>query len=158
MPMINLDIPGFGPVMLRHLVCDYSGTLSIDGKLIEGVAGRLNRLAENLDIHILTADTHGGAAAELRDISCTIKFLDPECQDLQKEQYILKHFADTVIAIGNGNNDRKMLKTARIGIAVCLAEGLATDALRFADIIVNSVTDALDLLIFPKRLLATLRF
>jgi len=156
--MINLDIPGFGPVLLRHLVCDFSGTLSVDGKLVEGVAERLNRLAESLDIHILTADTHGRAAAALRDIKCTIKFLDSEYQDLQKEQYILKHFADTVIAIGNGNNDRKMLKTARIGVAVCLAEGLSTDALRFADIMVTSAADALDLLIFPKRLLATLRF
>jgi len=51
-----------------------------------------------------------------------------------------------------------MLKTARIGVAVCLNEGCAVDAIQSADILVTSATDALDLLLNPKRLKATLRF
>ncbi len=35
--MFELDIPGFGSVRLEHLVSDFTGTLSVDGKLFPGV-------------------------------------------------------------------------------------------------------------------------
>jgi len=66
--------------------------------------------------------------------------------------------AENVIAYGNGNNDRLMLRTAKIGIAVCLVEGYASDALKFADVMVTSIIDGLDLLLEPKRKKATLRY
>mgnify|MGYP001563781915 CR=1 FL=1 len=31
--MFEIDIPGFGLVKLEHLVSDFTGTLSVDGKL-----------------------------------------------------------------------------------------------------------------------------
>ncbi len=51
-----------------------------------------------------------------------------------------------------------MLALARVGIAVCLEEGCSIDAIRSADILVKSPLDALDLLLNPNRLKATLRF
>jgi soluble P-type ATPase len=155
--MKNIEIPGFGTISPRYLVCDYSGTLSVDGKLCEGVRERLNKIAEILEIHILTADTHGLAASQLDGIKCDLHLLNQDNQDSQKESYVLKLGPELVIAIGNGVNDRKMLKGARIGIAVCLAEGLASDSLMAADLIVTSATDALDLVLNPNRLIATLR-
>ena len=44
---------------LRHLVSDYTGTLSYRGKLVAGVEERLRRLDALVDIHVLTADTRG---------------------------------------------------------------------------------------------------
>ena len=35
--MIEIKIPGFGTVKLKHLVSDFTGTLSFNGKLISGV-------------------------------------------------------------------------------------------------------------------------
>ena len=55
--MIRIDIPGFGTVEIEHLVSDFTGTLSEDGTLCEGVKERLNRLADDIQIHVLTADT-----------------------------------------------------------------------------------------------------
>ena len=52
----------------------------------------------------------------------------------------------------------KMLKAARIGIAVCFQEGCATDAAAAADILTTSAAAALELLLNEKRLLSTLRF
>lgn len=156
--MFELDIPGFGPVRLEHLVSDFTGTLSIDGRLIPGVRGRLNELSKLLRIHILTADTFGRAGEELEDINCDIHILKGEDHDIQKEEYVKKLGPDKVIAFGNGNNDRRMLKIARIGVAVILEEGAAGDAVRSADIVVKSIVDGLDLLLEPKRLKATLRF
>ncbi len=154
----ELDIPGFGIVMLEHLVSDFTGTLSVDGKLLPGVREQLNRIAEFLKIHVLTADTFGMAKVELEGVDCGIHILEGEHHDVQKEGYVKRLGPDRVIALGNGNNDRKMLGAAIIGIAVCLKEGCAGDAIKSSDVIVTSITDALDLLLNPKRLKATLRF
>ena len=62
------------------------------------------------------------------------------------------------MALGNGQNDRLMLKAAKIGIAVTEGEGCAVDAIMAANIQVTRAVDALDLLLHPKRLKATLRF
>lgn len=65
--------------------------------------------------------------------------------------------SDTVVAIGNGRNDRLMLEQAAIGIAVLGQEGTAVEALMAADVIVADIFTALDLLQIPLRLVATLR-
>ena len=156
--MFELDIPGFGLVRLEHLVSDFTGTLSVDGKLLPGVKGHLNRIAEMLRVHILTADTFGMAKAELDGINCEVHILEGKGHDVQKKDYVKRLGADKVIAFGNGNNDRKMLKVSKIGIAVCMKEGCAIDAIKSADIVVTSTVDALDLLLKPKRCKATLRF
>jgi soluble P-type ATPase len=156
--MHETDIPGFGAVRLMHLVSDFTGTLSVDGKLLPGVKDRLNKTGEFLTIHILTADTFGRAKAELEGVNCRLQILEGEDHDVQKESYIKKLGPEGVVALGNGNNDRKMLKTAKIGIALCLEEGCAVDAVTAADILVCSAVDALELLLNPKRMKATLRF
>jgi soluble P-type ATPase len=156
--MFALDIPGFGPVQLEHLVSDFTGTLSEDGRLLPGVRERLQRIAGFLQIHILTADTFGMARAELADIPCDIIIITEENLDVRKEDYIRKLGVEKVIAFGNGNNDRRMLKAARVGMAVSQGEGCAVDALLAADIHVTAADTGLDLLLHPKRLKATLRF
>jgi len=156
--VLEIDIPGFGPVRLGHMVSDFTGTLSVNGRLLPTLEERLNKLAEILKIHILTADTFGKALFELKDIKCEIHILTGENHDVQKEEYVSKLGAENVIAFGNGNNDRRMIKLARIGIAVSEEEGCAIDAIMAANIHVRSAVDGLDLLLSPKRLKATLRF
>ena len=156
--MIEINIPGFGSVRLNHLVSDFTGTLSFNGKLISGVKERLNKLSESLRIHVLTSDTFRTAKSELEDVSCQVHILKGEFHDLQKEEYVEKLGPTSVVAFGNGNNDRKMLRVARIGIAVTGKEGGAVDILMAGDINISSVTDGLDLLLHTKRLKATLRY
>jgi len=156
--MIDLDIPGFGPVHLEHFVSDFTGTLSVDGRLLPGIKERLDRIAAYLKVHILTADTFGMARKELQDIDCEIHILAGKDHDVQKEDYVRTLGADQVAAFGNGSNDRRMLKAARIGIAVSEGEGCAVDALVSADVHVRCSSDGFDLLLNPKRLKATLRF
>jgi soluble P-type ATPase len=156
--MFELDIPGFGFVRLLHLVSDFTGTLSVDGKLLPGVKEQLNKVAEILKVHVLTADTFGRAGAELEGAKCEMHILDGKELDVQKEVFVRKLGEEGVIALGNGNNDRRMLQAAKIGIAVCLDEGCSKDALISADILIKSPIDAFDLLLYPKRLKATLRF
>jgi len=156
--MLEVDIPGFGLVRLEHLVSDFTGTLSVDGRLLPGVRGQLDEIAKFLKVHILTADTFAKAKEELKGVNCEIFILKGKDHDIQKEEYVKKLGADSVVAFGNGNNDRKMLKAARIGIAVSQGEGCAVDAITSADIHVTSANIGLDLLLHPKRIKATQRY
>ena len=156
--MFEIDVPGFGLVRLEHLVTDFTGTLSVDGMLVPGIREQLGKIAEFLKVHVVTADTFGKARGELEGVNCEFHLLHGEDHDVQKKDYVTKLGTEKVVALGNGNNDRKMLKVVRIGIVVCLKEGCSKDALTSADILVTSANDALDLLLNPKRLKATLRF
>jgi len=156
--MLEIDIPGFGEVKLRHIVSDFTGTLSFNGKLIPGVKERLLSIAEFLNIHVLTSDTFGTALSELKGIPCEAHILEGEYHDLQKEEYVERLGTGFVVAFGNGNNDRKMLRAARIGIAVTEGEGCAVDILMAGSVHVTSINSGLDLLLHPKRLKATLRY
>ena len=75
----------------------------------------------------------------------------------EKADYLNQFKNQEMIAIGNGANDHLMLKRANLGIAVVGFEGACMAALLSADLVVNSIEDALGLLIEPQRLKATLR-
>lgn len=155
--MIEVDIPGKEKIILDYLVSDFTGTLSVDGNLIPGVREKLNQLAEKLKIYILTADTFGKAKTALEGVKAEVIILSPGKEDEQKEEFVKKLGPDKVVAFGNGRNDRKLVKVAKIGIAVLLDEGCAVETLLNADIVVKSPIDAIELLLNPKRLIADLR-
>ncbi len=155
--MFDLTIPGFGRLELTDAVCDYNGTLAADGLLIQGVHERIQRLSGELRIHVVTADTFGSAARELQRLPCALVILDAGNQAQAKRDFVQGVGAAHVVAIGNGRNDRMMLETAALGIVVCGMEGAAAEAAEAADVVVRHIADALDLLLHPKRLLATLR-
>lgn len=155
--MIEIEIPGDKTIHATHLVLDFNGTLAVDGRLIEGVADRLVRLSEDLEVHVLTADTFGTVRKELSGQPVTLKVIDPAGQDRQKADYVRMLGADRVIAIGNGRNDELMLRESALGIGVIQAEGAYAPILNISQVVCTSVTDALDLLLKPGRLAATLR-
>ena len=156
--MIEIDIPGRGTYRLAHLVLDVSGTIACDGELLPGVYDRLATLRSSLEVHLLTADTHGkqdAIDAELGLLGVRLKADTPEAE--QKADYVSRLGPAVVVAVGNGANDALMLKESAIGIAVLGEEGLSVAAFQNADLVVAAILDALDLLLYPKRLVATLR-
>ena len=155
--MIHIEIPGYDTLDLAFLVMDYNGTLAIDGHLIPGVAQRLKQLARQMEIHIITADTFGLAAQNLQGLPVQLTVISASDQGKQKAQYVRKLGDDHSVAIGNGRNDRFMLMEAKLGIATIQKEGAATDTTQAANIVVHHINDALDLLLNPLRLKATLR-
>lgn len=155
--MIEVEIPGYKTLQFEHLVLDYNGTLAVDGELLEGVKEALIGLSEQLQVHILTADTFGKARSRIEGIPCELSILPLEDQETGKLDYVRGLGEQHTVCIGNGRNDRLMLKEAALGIAVVLEEGVATDTLAAADIVCTSILSALDLLTNPLRLTATLR-
>lgn len=155
--MIEISIPGYGGLYLKHLVLDYNGTMACDGSLVDGVRVAFQELQDLLRIHVLTADTFGKAGAELSQVPCKLSILPVGNQDTGKQKYVRDLGADATVCIGNGRNDRLMLKEATLGIAVIQEETAAVETVFAADIVCRDINHALGLLTNHKRLVATLR-
>jgi len=155
--MIRIDIPGFGVLTIEHLVMDYNGTLAVDGIMIPGVAKAIERLSNDLHIHIITADTFGKVSKEVEGLPVTLKILPSSGQAEAKSAYVRSLGSAHSVCIGNGRNDRLMLKEAALGIATIQNEAAARITIQHADVIVNHILDALNILIHPLRLVASLR-
>jgi soluble P-type ATPase len=155
--MLEITIPGCGNLRLRHLVLDYNGTLARDGSLLDGVRERVDALVAHLQVHVLTADTFGGARSELGGVACQFAIIPPGDQTVAKLRYVEQLEPESAVCIGNGRNDHLMLKEAALGIAVLQEEGVAAETLLAADVVAPDILAALDLLIHPLRLKATLR-
>jgi P-type E1-E2 ATPase len=151
---ITIKFPDRTDLTITHLVLDFSGTLASDGVLLPGVAERLTAIAEHVKIIVLTADTYGTAVKSLKGMPCSIHVVQT---GRQKAKFIKEVGAENVIAIGNGQNDVKMICGAAIGIAVIGDEGASGDLIRTARVVVQNICNALDLVLNPIRLLATLR-
>lgn len=155
--MIEITIPGRGTLRIEHLVTDVNGTLAVDGQLIEGVARQISALRDRLQIHMLTANTHGKQADIDRQLNLKAHIIQKGYEAEQKAEFVENLGAETVIAFGQGANDATMLRAAGIGIAVMSIEGLAIETLNAADLLMPDTPSALALLEKPVRLIASLR-
>lgn len=154
--MLRTEIPGREPIILHHLVLDYNGTIARDGILIEEVKDCLKALRDVLQIHILTADTHGNVRTQCKDLPVQIHTFPTGGAAAHKERFV-RDLGAGVVCLGNGFNDVQMFEAATLAIAVLDREGLCTDLLAAAHILVTSPIDGLQLLLQPDRLRATLR-
>ena len=152
---VDVTVPGGPRLHLTHLLLDVNGTLTLRGALLPGVAERLHRLRGRLGVRLLTADTFGTLAAVRSDLAGIPA--DRIGGGADKAAAVARLGPDGCAAIGKGANDAAMLTAAALGIAVLGPEGASPATLLAADVVCRSVTDALDLLIDPRLLGATLR-
>jgi P-type E1-E2 ATPase len=155
--MIRVSIPGWQSLELSYLMLDLNGTIALDGQVLPGVAERLAALSTVLTVHLVTADTQGQAAQSAERLGLHLFRVVAGEEADQKLGLVAQFGPAQTVAIGNGANDARMLSAAGLGIAVLGPEGLATIALQAADVVVGRIEDALDLLLWPQRLVATLR-
>ena len=155
--MIEIQTPGRGTYCLKHLVLDVNGTIVLEGNLVEGVAQRLAELRRSIEVHVITADTRGRQGAIDAQLGIEAARITPENEVVQKASFVRELGREGVCAVGNGANDAGMLHEAELAIAVLGEEGLAVETLNAADVVVPHVNSALDLLLTPLRLVATLR-
>ena len=156
--MLSFNIPGYNEnLAIHHLVLDFNGTIAIDGKLISGVKDLLIELSHHLTLHVITADTFGTVEKEVNKIPINVVLISRDDQGSQKEKYVQSLNEKTVISIGNGINDSKMLQASAIGIIVMQTEGCSPKSLIAADVVCPDILSALSLLSNPLRLVATLR-
>jgi soluble P-type ATPase len=155
--LIKIDIPGWGNMDIENIVLDLNGTIATDGKIPPEVKEKINSLSEKAKIYILTADTQGTASVEISDMEVELVKVSEKDSAEVKLRVLESLDPTSTVAIGNGNNDHLILKEAALGIAVLGNEGISVSAMKNADIVVKNISDALDLFLKPKRLIATLR-
>ncbi len=154
---MKLEIPGREKIEIKDVVFDYNGTIAIDGLLIEGVGEYINELANVVNFHVITADTYGSVEKALANINCKVVKISKENQDFSKLDYLLNLGKETTLCVGNGKNDRLMLKESVIGIALIQDEGVCVESLLAANIACKSIMDVFAYFKEPNRIIATLR-
>ncbi|HLA43549.1 MAG TPA: HAD hydrolase family protein, partial [Aggregatilineales bacterium] len=135
--MMKVEIPGRGNYELKHLVMDVNGTIAVDGNLKLGVIPRLFNLRDTLQLHLLTADTHGHQAQINSALGLQARIITKGA--IEKGDFVRELGAESVVALGNGANDVEMFKAASISIAVMGGEGLSPALLAHADVLVDDV-------------------
>ena len=154
--MLKINIPGRGELVLSHLVLDYNGTIAEDGLIIPGIKARLEALSRDLEISVITADTHGTAARRCEGLPLKVlTFPTTEVGAIKADH--VRSLTGGVITIGNGFNDVAMSDEADLSVCVLGPEGCCGKLAAHCDILSRSIEDALDLLLKPDRLRATLR-
>lgn len=134
-PEITVVIPGRQrSIRIKHVVVDFNGTLAVDGRLIRGVATRLKKLALKTNVIVMTADTFGSVHETLSGLPVKIRIVR---RGSDKRRFVESLSPRNVACIGNGVNDLPMFRAATI--------------------ITQDINAALDLLLNPQRLIATLR-
>ncbi len=157
MKEVNITIPHYQTLLLRHVVLDYNGTLAEDGILKEEAKTLLEALCERFSVHVITSDTFGSVKSQMEGFDLSVKVLQTDDHTMEKAAYVEGLTASSCVTVGNGNNDARMLKDAALGIALIGDEGCSTETLMNSDIVCKSIEDALRLLLNDKRLVATLR-
>ncbi|MGI9860277.1 ATPase P [Moorella naiadis] len=155
--MLTYQMPGQKIITIKQVVLDFNGTLACDGELLPGVAARLQYLAADTRLYVLTADTFGTAARACRDLPVQLSRVDPLNGGEDKERLVIALGAEHTAAVGNGHNDTQMLARAALGLLVLGPEGAAGRAVMAADVVFTGILPALDFLLKPKRVVATLR-
>jgi soluble P-type ATPase len=152
---MKFDIPGQAMLEIQTVILDLNGTLTIDGKLIEGIEERIKILQANgLEFRLFTGDTLGTGTSIAEKLGLKLhvtkdgKAKFEEGQSLKSGQFAV---------IGNGRIDLDLFRSAALRVTTLQEEGIYAPLLSETDVLVKSIRDALDLFIHPKRLIATLR-
>jgi soluble P-type ATPase len=152
--MLRREIPGGESFELDHLLLDVNGTLANRARLIDGVDDRIARIREQLEVHLLSADTLGNLDETAARLGVDARRVT---NGSEKREYAEWLGRGRCAAIGNGLNDVPMLEAVRFGIAVIGPEGAGGRTLVAADAVCGSILDAFDLLLEADTTFSTLR-
>ena len=152
--MLCISVPDEKDLELKNAVFDFNGTLASGGKLSNTVKLMLPRIKEKLTVYILSSDTFGTISEQCSGLGVEIKVVNGGAA---KGDFVKQLGAENTVCIGNGNNDIDMFCQCALSILVMGDEGCSKRALILADIVVKNIKDALNLLIDPSGIIATLR-
>jgi soluble P-type ATPase len=149
------NVPGQGELKLETIILDLNGTISVRGKLVEGVGERLAKLKElGYAVVLFTGNTRGDADGMAQSLGIEWR-LTKSSED--KRDKALQLSPETCVSIGNGLIDLELMKVVKLCIVTLQAEGVHVQTMLNSDVIVPTICDALDMLIDPNILVATLR-
>jgi soluble P-type ATPase len=152
-----IEIPHFKNLEIENILFDYNGTLATDGYLKTETEALLKQVCEKYNVYVITADTFGTVKDALDTFDLEVLVLSSSDHTAEKALFLSKLGAERTVALGNGNNDAAMLKEAVLSFAVMGEEGCAKETLLASDVVCRDIVSAMELLLHPKRMIATLR-
>lgn len=155
--MLNITIPGREDLIIKNVVFDFNGTLATDGKIYPSLAPLMAQIKQIAEIFVLSSDTYGSVQNECGALGIHVRVLTSKNGGEEKRTFVRELGADSTICIGNGMNDCGMFEVCALSIIIIGEEGCCVKSLEKADIAVKNSEDALNLLLNPKRITATLR-
>lgn len=156
--MISTNIPGHKIIEVKNVVFDFNGTIAEDGILIPGVEKLIKELVQNdIKVYVLTADTNGSVKKQCVELPVEIEIFDRENASMCKKEIVERIGGENTVSIGNGKNDIEMFKSSILSIAIIGKEGCYSKTFIESDIVVKSIIDAIELILKPNRLRATMR-
>ena len=154
---MKLTIPEYKTLEINTIFLDYNGTIAVDGIIPASMRQRLELLGESFQLYVLTADTHGNAEKQCEGLPLIVQTFPTGNAKEYKRELLKSMGGKRCAAIGNGRNDEGMLKEAGLSIVVMDKEGAYGKLLKEAELCVRSMLDALDLFLYPNRIVAGLR-
>lgn len=152
---MKYQVPEVGEIEINTIVFDLNGTLQVNKKIPEGVKERLARLSDlGFELVFFSGDVRGNAADIAADLG--IKFVKT-VSGKEKEAAFLKYDPETTAAIGNARIDIGKFKHAKLSIATLQAEGIHVGILKYVDVIVPHINDALDFFLDEGTFKGTMR-
>lgn len=140
---------------LETIVLDLNGTLSVHGKIVEGVRRRISHLKNlGFKIFLLTGDQRGNGKSISDDLGIGLIIAGTE---KEKETAMKQFNKNTTVSVGNARIDLGMFRHSALRIVTIQGEGIHPKILQHSDILVTSINDALDLLLHNDSLAATLK-
>lgn len=156
--MIKTQIPGWGELAIENLILDFNGTIAKDGRVLDGVKELLEKIHDQgVTIYIVTADTNGTVMEECAKLPVEVKIFDSDTVARDKRCLCQSLGCERTASIGNGKNDIQVFPVSVFSIAVIGNEGTYTKSAMQADVLVTDICNALELLLSPNRMTATLR-
>jgi len=152
---MKIEIPKGNTIEINTIILDLNGTLSVNGIVNEQTKIIIKKLKNiGYKIVLISGDIRGTAKEISEELNIDL-FLGTSSNEkaLQMQQFN----KTTTAAIGNARIDIGTFLNAEISIATLQAEGIHTGILKYIDIIVPSINDALNLFINIKSLAGTLR-
>lgn len=152
---MKYTIPNVGDLELNQIVLDLNGTLSVYGKIKESTEELLKKLVERKFRIILLTGDHRGTAQEFAD-TMGLELIKVNNGDEKKEAF-QKVNNNKTVSIGNARIDIGTFDGAALSIATLQSEGIHTGILKYCDILVLDIDDALKFILDSSVLEATMR-
>lgn len=155
--MIKIKLPEQNELEIENAVFDFNGTLAVDGRLHPKVKEMITKTKELLNVYILSSDTFESVQKECSSLGVHVEILQGDHCSTRKRRFVNSLGPEKTICIGNGMNDIGMFQICALSIVVIGDEGCSAKALSVSDIAVKDIEDAINLLLNPQRMIATLR-
>jgi soluble P-type ATPase len=149
------QVPEVGDIEIKTIVFDLNGTLQVNGEVPKGVKERIEKLKLlGFKLVFFSGDVRGNAPKVAEELG--IDFI-PTFNSQDKEREFLKFDTKTTAAVGNARIDIGTFKHAVLSIATLQSEGIHVEILKYVDVIVPGINDALDFFINEGTFKGTMR-